>query len=168
MGLLHVYHHSGNDVSVNHKHHMLHCLFKGSNWRKMMKDSDYRVSVSALGDAFQVSDFAQHVPLTRPELRQRLAASGPRINVLEAASMLDMPPFDAKLALANAVKHGNFCKWPVQHVLKLDDLLCLDAYSFRLPILTLASSLYQDLAYLRGDIGTSIAFQNFRVRLMCI
>lgn len=164
---MHVYHHSGNDVSVNHKHHMLHCLFKGSNWRKMMKDSDYRVSVSALGDAFQVSDFAQHVPLTRPELRQRLAASGPRINVLEAASMLEIPSFDGKLALANAVKHGNFCKWPVQHVLKLDDLLSLDAFFFRRSILEFTSLLYRDLEYLRGDIGTSIAFHSFRVRLMC-
>ena len=82
--------------------------------------------------------------------------------------MLDMPAFDAELALANAVKKGNFCKWPVQHVLKLDDLLCLDANSFRRTILKLASSLYQDLAYLRGDIGTSIAFHSFRVRLMCI
>ena len=165
--LMHVYHHSRDDASANHQHHMLHTLFKGSDWRKMMKDAHFRVSAIDLGKSFQVSDFYQHLPLSRPDLQRKLDASGPRINVLEAASMLDMPPFDAKLALANAVKHGNFCKWPVQHVLKLDDLLCLDAYSFRLPILKLASSLYQDLAYLRGDIGTSIAFQNFRVRLLC-
>ena len=165
---MHVYHHRGKDVSANHRHHLLHSLFKGSDWRKMMKDAHFRVSAIDLGKSFQVSDFYQHLPLSRPDLQRKLDASGPRIDVLEAASMLDIPAFDAELALANAVKHGNFCKWPVQHVLKLDDLLCLDAYSFRPTILKLASSLYQDLAYLRGDIGTSIAFHSFRVRLMCI
>ena len=89
--LTHVYHHSRDVPSANHQHHMLHSLFKGSDWRKMMKDAHFGWHLPSTCKSFQVSDFYRHLPLSRPELQRKLDASGPRINVLDAASMLEHP-----------------------------------------------------------------------------